>query len=111
LEFRKEAPLKSPKNKKGGFIMVDETALQNYLLKCELQYRAEHANGVERVGWLMEYTKTVKQTARFLRDIGFRVKETVDDVNCAGDRHSWVVTTSGVVVYADGSGLVGKAAR
>lgn len=45
--------------------MVDETALQNYLLKCELQYRAEHADGVERVGWLMEYTKTVKQTARF----------------------------------------------
>ena len=26
--------------------MVDETALQNYLLKCELQYRAEHADGV-----------------------------------------------------------------
>ena len=62
--------------------MVDETALQNYLLKCELQYRAEHADGVERVGWLMEYTKTVKQTARFLRDIGFRVKDIVDDVDC-----------------------------
>lgn len=40
--------------------MVDETALQNYLLKCELQYRAEHSDGVERVGWLMDYTRTVK---------------------------------------------------
>lgn len=59
----------------------------------------------------MEYTKTVKQTARFLRDIGFRVKEIVDDVDCAGDHHAWVVTTSGVVVYADGSGLVGREER
>lgn len=88
--------------------MVDETALQNYLLKCELQYRADHADGVERVSWLMEYTRTVKQTTRFLRDIGFRVKDIVDDVDCAGDRHAWVVTTSGVVVYADGSGMIGK---
>ena len=88
--------------------MVDETALQNYLLKCELQYRVDHADGVERVGWLMEYTRTTKQTTRFLRDIGFRVKETVDDVDCAGERHCLVVTTSGVLVYADGSGLTGK---
>ena len=91
--------------------MVDETALQNYLLKCELQYRADHSDVVERVDWLMEYTRTAKQTARFLRDIGFRVKELVDDVDCAGDRHVWVVTTSGVVVYADGSGLVGSEAK
>ena len=91
--------------------MVDETALQNYLLKCELQYRSEHADGVERVGWLMECTRTAKQTARFLRDIGFRVKDIVDDVDCAGDSHAWVVTTSGVVVYADGSGLVGREAK
>lgn len=88
--------------------MVDETALKNYLLKCELQYRADHADGVERVGWLMEYTKTIKRTERFLRGIGFRVKAVVDDVDCAGDRHAWVVTTSGVVVYADGSGLIGR---
>ncbi len=25
--------------------MADETALQNYLLKCELQYRVDHADG------------------------------------------------------------------
>ena len=91
--------------------MVDETALQNYLLKCELQYRADHADGVERVGWLMEYTRTARQTARFPRDIGFRVKEIVDDVDCAGERHCRVVTTSGVTVYADGSGLMGKEVR
>ena len=30
--------------------MVDETALQNYLLKCELQYRADHADGRGLVG-------------------------------------------------------------
>lgn len=105
----KNLPLNSPrKTKKAVTLMVDETALQNYLLKCELQYRADHADGVERVGWLMEYTRTGKQTARFLRDIGFRVKEIVDDVDCAGKHHCWVVTTSGVVVYADGSGLIGK---
>lgn len=91
--------------------MVDETALKNYLLKCELQYRAEHTDRVERVGWLMEYTRTGKKTARFLRDIGFRVKEVVDDVDCAGEHHCWVVTTSGVVVYADGSGLIGREAK
>lgn len=91
--------------------MVDETALQNYLLKCELQYRADHADGMERVGWLMEYTRTARQATRFLRDIGFRVKEIVDDVDCAGERHCWVVTTSGVIVYADGSGLIGKEVR
>lgn len=91
--------------------MVDETALQNYLLKCELQYRADHADGVERVGWLMEYTRTARQAARFLRDIGFRVKEIVDDVDCAGEHHCRVVTTSGVVAYADGSGLIGREAK
>lgn len=110
--FEKVKFLKSPgKTKKAVTLMVDETALQNYLLKCELQYRAEHADGVERVGWLMDYCKTVKQTARFLRDIGFRVKDIADDVDCAGDRHAWVVTTSGVVVYADGSGMIGKEVR
>ena len=76
--------------------MVDETALQNYLLKCELQYRADHADGVERVGWLMEYTRTAEQTARFLRDIGFRVKEVVDDMDCAGEHHCWVVTKNAI---------------
>lgn len=110
--FEKVKFLKSTgKTKKAVTLMVDETALQNYLLKCELQYRADHADGVERVGWLMGYCKTVKQTARFLRDIGFRVKDIVDDVDCAGDRHAWVVTTSGVVVYADGSGVVGSEAK
>lgn len=91
--------------------MVDETALQNYLLKCELQYRAEHADGVERVDWLTEYTRTACQAGQFLRDIGFRVKEIVDDVDCSGERHCRVVTTSGVVVYADGNGMIGKEVR
>lgn len=91
--------------------MVDETALQNYLLKCELQYRAEHADGVDCLKWMGKFCDTCENTAQFLRDIGFRVKKTVDDVDCAGDRHAWVVTTSGVVVYADGSGMIGKEAR
>ena len=91
--------------------MVDETALQNYLLKCELQYRAEHTDGIECVKWLGERCKNTLQAVRFLRYLGFRVKDIVDDVDCAGDRHAWVVTTSGVVVYADGSGLVGREER
>lgn len=91
--------------------MVDETALRNYLLKCELQYRAEHADGVDCLKWMGKFCDTCENTAQFLRDIGFRVKDIVDDEDCARDRHAWVVTTSGVVVYADGSGLIGRAVR
>lgn len=91
--------------------MVDETALQNYLLKCELQYRAEHVDGAETVQWLAPYCGNTKEIANFLRRIGFKIAKIVDEEPWPGEKYQWVITTSGVIVYAGSDGLFGKEAR
>lgn len=88
--------------------MVDETALRNYLLKCELQYRADRVEGIDKLMWLAPYCNGVNETAKFLRSIGFHIKKIVDENTCDGEHHAWVITTSGVIVYATGDGLFGK---
>lgn len=90
---------------------VDEAALQRYLLKCELQYRAEHSQKAACLGWLAPHCGSVAEIAQFLRDLGFRIKEIVDEEPWPGEKHQWVVTTSGVIVYADSEGLFGSTAE
>lgn len=91
--------------------MVDETKLFAYLKKCELQYRADHAERSESLDWLAPHCGSVQEIADFLRSIGFRIASIVDEEPWPGEKHQWVVTTSGVVVYAGKSGLFGKEAK
>lgn len=87
---------------------IDETDLQNYLLKCELQYRANHTEGADTLAWLAPYCRTVDSIDKFLRSIGFRIARIVDEVDAAGDRMAFVETKSGIVVYAGTDGLFAK---
>lgn len=91
--------------------MVDETELRNYLLKCEIQYRADHTEGADTLDWLAPYCGSTKDVAAFLRSIGFRIARIVDEEPWPGEKNQLVVTTSGVVVYAESDGLFAKEAR
>lgn len=89
--------------------MVDERKLQLYLKKCELEYRAKHSQNAECLDWLAPYCRTVEEIARFLRDLGFRIKNIVDEEPWPGEKHQWVETTSGIIVYVWTDGLFAKA--
>ncbi len=88
--------------------MVDERKLQLYLKKCELEYRAKHSQNAECLDWLAPYCGTVEEIARFLRDLGFRIKNIVDEEPWPGEKHQWVETTSGILVYVGTDGLFAK---
>lgn len=92
----------------GEKIMVDEMKLQLYLKKCELEYRAKHSQNAECLDWLAPYCGTVEEIARFLRDLGFRIKNIVDEESWPGEKHQWVETTSGILVYVGTDGLFAK---
>ena len=92
----------------GEKIMVDEMKLQLYLKKCELEYRAKHSQKAECLDWLAPYCGTVEEIARFLRDLGFRIKNIVDEDSWPGEKHQWVETTSGILVYVGTDGLFAK---
>lgn len=90
---------------------VDRDALHRHLQKCEIEYIAEHSEGGETIDWLALYCGTVEQIAAFLRGIGFHIKSIVDEESFLGERHQWVETTSGILVYANHgmvNGLVSK---
>ena len=88
--------------------MVDERKLQLYLKKCELEYRAKHSQNAECLDWLAPYCGTVEEIARFLRDLGFRIKNIVDEEPWPGEKHQWVETTSGILVYVGTDGFFAK---
>lgn len=88
--------------------MVDERKLQLYLKKCELEYRAKHSQNAECLDWLAPYCGTVEEIAIFLRDLGFRIKNIVDEEPWPGEKHQWVETTSGILVYVGMDGLFAK---
>ena len=84
---------------------IDKRNLDAYLQKCEIQWVADHVKHGDCIGWLAPYCDSITEIVRHLREIGFHVKRVVDDADMDW---KWVVTTSGVIVYADGSGLVAK---
>lgn len=94
--------------------MIDENfecAVQVYLQKAELEYRAKNAPGATMVEWLADSCDSLEDIVHRLRSLGFRIKEIVDDRDCDGNEYQWVVTTSGVVVYKNKGtlrGLVGR---
>ena len=81
--------------------------LQRHLMRCALQYRAANAPKGSEVDWLAPHCGTVQEIARFLRELGFRIKEISDCSDCAGTKFHWVVTTSGIVVYENDNLLRG----
>ena len=84
-------------NKPVGF----DEKLCKYLWKCELEYRAENLPNGSCVEWLWPMCGSTKEIATFLRELGFKISEIVDEVDSAGDPHQWVETTSGVIVWAN----------
>lgn len=75
--------------------------LQRNLMKCELEYRAKMLPGGSCVDWLAKHCNSVTDIAELLREMGFKIKEIVDDVDCTGERCQWVETTSGIVVHVN----------
>lgn len=85
--------------------------LQRHLMKCELEYRAKMLPSGSCVDWLAEHCNSVTDIADFLRELGFKVKVIVDDVDCIGDPHRWVITTSGIIVYQNNKYFRGFVAK
>lgn len=85
--------------------------LQQYLMKCELEYRTKMLPGGSCVDWLEEHCNSLTDIADFLRELGFKIKVIVDDADCIGDPHRWVITTSGIVVYQNNKYLRGLVAK
>lgn len=90
--------------------MVNEAKLNSYLKKCELQYRADHLDPgySDTLDWLAPHCGSVSEIAAYLRSLGFRIAEQIDEEPWPGERHRWVVTTSKVIVYAGTAGLFSK---
>lgn len=94
-------------------ISFDE-GLRRHLWKCELEYRVEHSKTGCCVDWLWPVCDDTEHIASFLRELGFKIREIVDEVDCAGDAQRWVETTSGIVVWVNSDilrGFVCKSAR
>lgn len=74
--------------------------LQLRLWRCELQYRAENLPHGSSVDWLAPYCYSVNEIARFLRELGFRIKEVSEYTDpSTGEKFNWVITNGGIIVY------------
>lgn len=71
-----------------------QTELDKYLRKCELEYRAANLPNGCCVDWLAPFCGSTKEIAEYLRYLGFKVKEIVDEAPFV----RWVETTNGVIV-------------
>ena len=80
---------------------VDEAKLQKFLLKCELEYRAKHSQQASCLDWLAPHCGSVTE----MRELGFKIKNIVDEEPWPGEKHQWVETTAGVIVYVGNEGL------
>ena len=87
-----------------------DVELQKHLNKCELEFRAKQLPKGSNVEWLAPHCNSVQDIAEHLRYIGFKIREVVDHEDCAGDKHQWVITTSGVIVYVNSDGCPGLVA-
>lgn len=85
----------------------DEDVIR-HLMKCELQFRMESLDDGEweKVEWLAQFCDSTDKLMDFLKVIGFKIKEVVDE-----EEMKWVETTSGVLVYVGGDGMFTKSAR
>lgn len=88
--------------------MVNEAKLNSYLKKCELQYRADHLDPgcSDTLDWLAPHCGSVSEIAAYLRSLGFRIAEQIDEEPWPGERHQWVVTTSLVIQCVETEAMV-----
>lgn len=75
--------------------------LQAHLWKCEIEFTADRYPHGHKIEWLSEFCTSTESIAQFLRSIGFKIKEILDEEPWPGEVHQWVVTTSGIVVYVN----------
>ena len=89
-------------------------ALEKHLNKCELEFRAKQLPKGSNVEWLVPHCNSTQEIAEHLRYLGFKIREIVDEEDCAGELHQWVVTTSGIIVHVNSewsSGFMAADAR
>lgn len=86
--------------------------LEKHLKKCELEWRAKNLPNGSKVDWLAPLCGDLNELADYLRWLGFRIKNIMDEEDCSGWKMQWVETTSGIIVYGDKSdGLVARAVK
>ena len=82
-----------------------------HLRKCEIEFTADRCPHGHCIDWLSEMCTSTESIAQFLRSIGFKIKEVVDEEPWPREFHKWVVTTNGIVVYVNGKDLKGFVAK
>lgn len=85
--------------------------LEKYLRKCELLWRRDHTPNEESLNWLAPHCDSLQDIAAYLRDLGFRIKNVMDEVTEWGDKMRWVETTNGIIVYQNADYTSGLYAR
>lgn len=88
-----------------------QEGLQKHLRKCELEYRAEKMPKGCYVDWLEPICGSTQEIAEFLRYLGFKIHEIIDDVDCGGDADQRVETTSGIIVWVNSGHSLGFMCR
>lgn len=78
-----------------------DIALQKHLNKCELEFRKKNLPNGSNVEWLIPHCDNVQEIAKFLRYLGFKIQKIVDEEDCAGEKHQWVETTDGIIIYVN----------
>ena len=78
-----------------------EVNLDKHLRKCELEYRAANLPRGCCVDWLEPICGSTQEIAEYLRYLGFKIREIVDEVDCSSTEHRRVETTSGIIVWVN----------
>lgn len=90
---------------------IFQEGLQRHLWKCELEYRAKWLPGGSCVDWLAPMCESTEEIARFLREIGFRIREITELEDPDGSVCQWVETTNGILVYVNAGVVQGLVAQ
>lgn len=88
-----------------------EEALQAHLRKCELDFYVKYYKGCAEIPWLAEHCNSVAEIADYLRCLGYRIKNIVDEADTRGDVFRWVETTNGLLVYVNTRAMKGLITR
>lgn len=78
-----------------------QEGLEKHLRKCELEYRAANLPNGCCVDWLAPFCGSTQEIADYLRHLGFKIGEIIDEIDCTGEEHRRVKTTSGIVVFVN----------
>lgn len=93
---------------------VFQEDLEKHLRKCELEYRAATLPKGCCVDWLEPFCGSTREIAEYLRYLGFKIREIVDEIDCSATEHRHVETTSGIIIWVNGEytrGFMCRSAR